>query len=72
MWPHIKEFYKSPGSEEDSKGDNNDKTGETEPVKVYICYKRSYIWLTNFNTVLSLYNTMFGFHRNGPRVQAGA
>ena len=38
MWPHIKEFYKSPGSEEDSKGDNNDKTGETEPVKVYIFY----------------------------------
>ena len=33
VWPHIKDFYKSPGTKEDSKGDNQDKT--EEPVKVY-------------------------------------
>ena len=34
VWPHIKDFYKSPQTKEDSKGDNQDKTEETEPVKV--------------------------------------
>ena len=34
MWPHIKEFYKSPESKEDSKGDT-DQSEPSEPVKVY-------------------------------------
>ena len=34
VWPHIKDFYKSPETKEDSKGDNKDKTEDAEPVKV--------------------------------------
>lgn len=33
VWPHIKDFYKSPETKEDTKGDNKDKTEDTEPVK---------------------------------------
>ena len=34
VWPNIKQFYKSPGSEEEAKGDNSVKKEDTEPVKV--------------------------------------